>query len=166
MNDVRTPYDEELAKLNRCAHRHGHSVGDADRRSSIRKRRKPTSPPQPETQAARAGFLGWPPHTRTRRSRQRRRSTRRCGQQQSPAGERVAPKCAAEPMQTMNAEEKSRYIEGKQAQSPRRSAKTKSTPSLPSVTPTSRAAPPAKSGFDGRVRETMKKQAADVGLMY
>ena len=28
------------------------------------------------------------------------------------------------------------------------------------------SAAPAKGGFDGKVRETVKKQAADIGLLY
>ena len=67
-------------------------------------------------------------------------------------------------MQAMSPEDRSRYVEGKSkerkaildeinAVSSRRDGYLKT-------------ARPASSGFDGKVRESLKKQAADVGLRY
>ena len=68
-------------------------------------------------------------------------------------------------MQAMSASERSRYLEDKRKQrdevlnqinglATKRDAYLKSS------------AAPSKGGFDGKVRESVKKQAADIGLLY
>lgn len=164
MNDVRTPYDEELAKLNRALTDTAIPWGDADRRSSIRKKAETNLAAPAEAQAARAGFFG------LAASRGRAAAVSDGDLLDDVANkkvelERVAPSALPEPMQAMSADERTRYIESK------RKARAEVLHQINSVAEKRDAylkssAAPAKSGFDGKVRETMKKQAADVGLMY
>ncbi len=164
MADVRTPYDEELAKLNRALTDTAIPWGDAERRTTIRKKAESNLAAPTEAQAARAGFFG------LAASRGRSAAVSDGDLLDDVANNKVrldsvAPSALPEPMQAMSGEERSRYMEGKKkerqevlnqinAVAAKRDAYLKSS------------AAPAKSGFDGKVRETMKKQAADVGLMY
>ena len=79
--------------------------------------------------------------------------------------EAVAPSALPEPMQAMSATERSRFIEDK------RKARDEVLNQINGLAAKRDAyiknsAAPAKGGFDGKVRETVKKQAADIGLLY
>ncbi|MBP6609329.1 MAG: VWA domain-containing protein, partial [Deltaproteobacteria bacterium] len=58
MTDVKTPFDEELARLNRALTETAIPWGDAERRTSIRRKAESNLAAPAEAQAARAGYFG------------------------------------------------------------------------------------------------------------
>jgi Mg-chelatase subunit ChlD len=163
MADVRTPYDEELARLNRALTETAIPWGDAERRTSIRKKAESNLEAPAEAQAARAGYFG------LAKSRGRTAAVSDGDLVDDVANnkvrlEAVAEAALPEPMQAMSAGERSRYLEDKRKQRDEVLNQINGLATKRDAYLKSKA--PPKGGFDGKVRETVKKQAADIGLMY
>ena len=77
----------------------------------------------------------------------------------------LAPAALPEPMQAMNTDERNRYISTKKEQRQEVLNKINAISAKRDAFLKEKA-PAASGGFDGKVRESIKKQAADVGLMY
>lgn len=165
MNDVHTPFDEELAHLNRALTETAVIYGNADRRGAVRAKTMKTWRLRQRRRRLGRGCLACLAEPRASRRRSQKAicwtmwRTRRWT-----SGAWRPPRCQ-DPMQAMNTDERNRYISTKKEQrqevlnkidaiSAKRDAFLKEK------------APAASGGFDGKVRESIKKQAADVGLMY
>ena len=164
MADVRTPYDEEMARLNRALTETAIPYGDAERRSMIRKKAEHSLDAPAEAQAARAGWFGLA-KTRGHAAAVSDGDLLDDVANNKIRMDAVAPSALPEPMQAMSATERSRFIEDK------RKARDEVLNQINGLAAKRDAylknsAAPAKGGFDGKVRETVKKQAADIGLMY
>ncbi len=164
MADVRTPYDEEMARLNRALTETAIPYGDAERRSMIRKKAEHSLDAPAEAQAARAGWFGLA-KTRGHAAAVSDGDLLDDVANNKIRMEAVAPTALPEPMQAMSATERSRFIEDK------RKARDEVLNQINGLAAKRDAylknsAAPTKGGFDGKVRETVKKQAADIGLLY
>jgi hypothetical protein len=115
MTDVKTPFDEELARLNRALTETAIPWGDAERRTSIRRKAESNLAAPAEAQAARAGYFG------LAKARGRTAAVSDGDLLEDVANnkvrlEAVAPAALPEPMQAMSAGERSRYLEVKRKQ--------------------------------------------------
>lgn len=164
MVDVSTPYDAELARLNRELTETAVPYGDLERRNAVRAKAFKSLEAPAEAQASRAGLFG----VFGKRGRAAAVSDGDLLDDVANKKADVAALPAAslpEPMQAMNNDERVRYLETKKkarqvvldqinALSQKRDAYMKDK------------APEKADSFDGRVRSTIRKQAADVGLAY
>lgn len=162
MVDVSTPFDDQLAQLNRTLTDTAIPYGSAERRRELRAKSEKALEAPKEAQAARAsvfGILG----------KGGRAAAVSAGDlvddvaTNKVAFESLAPSALPEPMQGMSAAERGRYLETKKKErqdvlrqidelNSKRDAYLKSKPAAPATS------------FDGKVRESLKKQAATVDL--
>lgn len=164
MQDIRTPFDEDLAGLNRALTETAIPYGDAERRASIRRKAENNLEAPVEAQAARAGWFGLA-KTRGRAAALSDGDLLDDVANNKVRLEAVAPSALPEAMQGMSAEERGRFIEAK------RKARDEVLRQINSLSAKRddyihKNHAPSTSGFDGKVRETVKKQAADIGLDY
>jgi hypothetical protein len=162
MVDVSTPYDEQLAHLNRSLTETAIPYGSAEHRSALHARAAQLLAAPKEAQAARAGVFGL--YGKRGHAAAVSDGDLLADVESKKVGlGSLEPAALPEPMQAMNGEERSRYIETKRKErqevlkqiddlNTKRDAYLKSKP----------AAPPTS--FDGKVRESLKKQAATVDL--
>lgn len=164
MAEVRTPYDEELAKLNRALTETAVPWGDARRRALLREKAETNLAAPVEAQAARAGYFG------LARAKGKASAVSDGDLLDDVSSKKVtvdslAPSALPEPMQGMDSASRGRYLEEKRKQR---------EDVLNQINQVARKrddfikknAAPAPSSFDGKVRETMKKQAAEHGVLY
>lgn len=167
MADVRTPFDEELARLNRALTETAIPWGDEERRSLLRKKAEVNMAAPIEAQAERAGYFG------LAKTRGRAAATSDGDLLDDVTNKKVdvaalKPAALPEPMQKMDEGERKNYLAEK------RKAREEVLNQINSVAArrdaylknAAAAAPASKDGFDGKVRATMKKQAAEVGVAY
>lgn len=165
MIDVNTPFDGELARLNRSLTETALPYGSADKRHSILSKARKIFEAPPAAQAERAGFFGL--------------SAKGGGSAKAVSDgdllddvsnkkvdlSRVEASALPEPMQALPAEERGRYMDAKKKErtdilnqintlSAQRDAYLRARPAAPA------------SGFDGKVRETLKKQAKSIAVAY
>ncbi len=162
MVDVNTPFDDQLAQLNRALTDTAIPYGSVERRSELRAKNAKALEAPKEAQAARASVFGL-------LGKGGRSAAVSAGDllddvaTKKVAYESLAPAALPEPMQAMSPEDRGRYIETKKKErqdvlrqidelNSKRDAYLKSKPAAPATS------------FDGKVRESLKKQAADVDL--
>ena len=162
MVDVNTPYDDQLAQLNRSLTETAIPYGSAERRSELRDRAAAVLAAPKEAQAARAsvyGIFG----KRGRTAAVSEGDLLDDVESKKVTVGSLAPAALPEPMKGMNAEEQGRYIGSKKKErqevlnqiselNSKRDAFLKSKPAAPATS------------FDGKVRESLKRQAATVNL--
>lgn len=165
MNDVHTPFDEELAHLNRALTETAVIYGDADRRGAVRAKTMKNLEAPAEAQAARAGLFGLFGRTKGKSSAVSEGDLLDDVENKKVDVGSLAPAALPEPMQAMNTDERNRYISTKKEQRQEVLNKINAISAKRDAFLKEKA-PAASGGFDGKVRESIKKQAADVGLMY
>jgi hypothetical protein len=164
MINVDTPYDRELARLNRSLTETALPYGSADKRSSILSKARKIFEAPPAAQADRAGFFGLS-------SRGGKASAVSEGDLLDDVSNkrvdlsRVEASALPEPMQAMPAEERGRFMEAKKKERTEILNQINTLSSQRDAYLRSRPAAPA-SGFDGKVRETLKKQAKSIAVEY
>ncbi len=162
MVDVNTPYDDQLAQLNRALTETAIPYGSAERRGELRAKNARVLEAPKEAQAARAGVFGLLGKSGRAAAVSEGDLLDDVDNKKVAVGS-LAPAALPEPMQAMNAEEKERYIGTKKKErqevlkqidelNSKRDAFLKSKPAAPATS------------FDGKVRESLKRQAADYNL--
>ncbi|MBL8634371.1 MAG: VWA domain-containing protein [Myxococcales bacterium] len=164
MQDIKTPFDEELARLNRALTETAIPYGDAERRSAIRRKAEHSLMAPAEAQAARAGWFGLA-KTRGRAAAVSEGDLLDDVANNKVRMDAVAPSALPEPLQGLSADERTRYIEDK------RKARDEVLSKINGLANQrdeyiKKNLSPSKGSLDGKVRESVKKQAADIGLLY
>lgn len=164
MIDTNTPYDGELARLNRSLTETALPYGSLDKRNSVMHKARRILEAPPSAQAERAGFFGLS-------SKGGRASAVSEGDLLDDVAQkrvdlnRVEASALPEPMQALPAEERGRYIDEKKKERTEILNQINSLSAQRDAYLRSRPAAPA-SGFDGKVRETLKKQAKAIDVAY
>lgn len=164
MVDVSTPFDAELARLNRELTETALPYGDLERRNAVRAKASKSLEAPAEAQAARAGLFG------LFNSRGRAAAVSEGDLVDDVANKKadVAALPAAalpEPMQGMAAGERVRYLETKKKERQEVLGKINALSQKRDEYLKTKA-PEKADSFDGRVRSALRKQAADVGVLY
>lgn len=166
MVDTHTPYDSELVRLNRSLTETALPYGSVDKRTSVLAKARRSLEAPAAAQAERAGFFGLAASKKGRTAAVSDGDLLDDLANKRVDLSRMEADALPTPMQGLSTEERSRYIEAKKkerveilnqinALSAQRDAYlTKQAPGKDAV------------GFDGKVRETLKKQAKDIDVAY
>lgn len=163
--EVATPFDADLARLNRALTETAIPYGSAEKRRTVMRNAEKNLEAPAAVQADRAGLFG------AYRAKGRAVAVSDGDllddmAQKKVDGSKLESASLPEEMQGMNEADRERFIAGKKkartevldqigALNAKRDAYLRAAP-----------APAAGAGFDGKVRSSLKKQAADVGLLF
>ncbi len=164
MADSHSPFDSELARLNRALTDTALPYGSVDKRARVLSNARKSLEAPAAAQADRAGLFG------LLGKRGRSAAVSDGDLLEDVENKRVDLKnveasALPEPMQGLPSEERGRYVEGKKKEradilnqinnlSAQRDAYLRSRPAAPAT------------GFDGKFRETLKKQAKAIDVAY
>lgn len=163
--DVNTPYDSELAALNGRLSATAYGYGSAARREAVREKAAAAAAAPAAVQAERAGFFG------LLRGRGKAAAVSGGGDLLDDWREKridvnkLEGEALPEPMKAMNAEERSKFVADKSKE--REEILSQINAVSQKRDAYLRAAKPAPAtGFDAKVRASLKKQAKDIGVAY
>jgi hypothetical protein len=161
---VDTPYDRDLSELNRRLLGTAIGYGSADKKLAVQRKTEAAAIAPAAAQAERAGMFGF------LRSKGKAAAVSSDDLVDDWQNKKVNPsalpaEALPEPMQAMKPEDRTRYVEEK-SQARKVILDEITTLSARRDDYLKKARPAPSGGFDGKVRESLKKQAADVGLVY
>jgi len=164
MVDTSTPFDSELARLNRSLTETALPYGSIDKRNNVLSKARKSLEAPAAAQAERAGYFGLA-------SKGGRAAAVSEGDLLDDVANkrvdlnRVEASALPEPMQALPVEQRGRYIEDKKKERTEILNKINALSVQRDAYLRGRAPAPA-SGFDGKVRETIKKQAKAIDVAY